>query len=192
MYKILVVFALFSWMSCESDPAPETTASATTEVAQTPQKVAATPVNTPTPTTKGGIDLWIESQEVKLAEEFCLDVKISGTKGLLSMQYSLEWDPNKLEFLAVRGFNLPFLNVQNFGINYTKQGNLSSAWFDNNLVGLNVEDKRKLYEVCFKAKGKSGEKAAVRFGENPTPFEFSVAPENIVGFNPHKGMVTIK
>lgn len=189
MYKILVVLALFSWMSCESDTTNKEKEQPTAAAAPaaTPQQVAKS-----TPATKGGVSLTIDSKTVKPEQEFCVDVKAAQVTGLLSMQYSIQWEPSELEFLTVRGFNLPFMTLQNFGINSTKQGVLTSAWFDNNLQGINIEDDRKFYEICFKAQAKSGTKATIRFWDQPTPYEFSVAPENIVNFTPNKGEVTIQ
>ncbi|KAA3635232.1 MAG: hypothetical protein DWQ02_10165, partial [Bacteroidetes bacterium] len=139
-----------------------------------------------------GLNLWISDAETDQGTDFCLDVTMSSIKGLLSMQYSIRWDPKILEFKSVKGFTLPFMDNNDFGTHKISEGILTAVWIEDNLQGVNKEEGDLMYQLCFTAIGNSGDETPVRFWSSPTPFEVVVLPENIIPLTSHKGIVKIR
>jgi hypothetical protein len=199
MYKIIPGLLCLLLLACSDTPKASQNNSSTPvlkEVAATND--AENNTGTVDVTTSGkpapgpGLNLWISDAEVEKGTEFCLDVTMSEIKGLLSMQYSVRWDTKILEFKSVKGFTLPFMDENDFGVHKTSEGILTAVWIDDNLQGVNKTDGDLVYQLCFTAVGNSGDETPVRFWSSPTPFEVVVLPENIIPLTSHKGVVKIK
>ena len=139
-----------------------------------------------------GLNLWIGSATAKKGEEVCVKVTVSAITGLLSMQYSLRWDPKILQYKGLKGFSIPTLDKNDFGPHRAKDGVLTAVWIDDTLKGENTKDGDKIYELCFLLIGESGQSTPVRFWSNPTPYEVIVLPEKIIPLTAHKGVITIE
>ena len=139
-----------------------------------------------------GLNLWIGSAKAKKGEEVCIEVTTSDITGLLSMQYSLRWDPKILQYKGLKGFSIPTLDQNDFGPHRAKEGVLTAVWIDDTLKGENTKDGDKIYELCFLLIGESGQSTPVRFWSNPTPYEVIVLPEKIIPLTAHKGLITIE
>lgn len=200
MQKLLILLFPVMLLACSNEP-KEASVSASEvqkEVVKQPseevnnQPAQESTVSADTGKRNGpGLNLWIADATVKTGEDFCLDVTASEIKGLLSMQYSLRWDPKILEFKEVKGFNLPTLDAGDFGSHKAKEGVLTAVWIDETLRGSNPKDGDVVYQLCFTATGASGSSTPVRFWSSPTPFEVVVLPENIIPLTSHKGVVSI-
>ncbi len=196
MNKLLAGLLILLFFACSNEP------KATESISAEPvseQPVASPETTAPAPETSEpvsklgpGLNLWISDAEASKGEEFCLDVTMSGIKGLLSMQYSVRWDPKILEFKSVKGFTLPFMDNNDFGTHKISEGILTAVWIEDNLQGVNKEDGDLMYQLCFTAIGNSGDETPVRFWSNPTPFEVVVLPEKIIPLTSHKGIVKIR
>lgn len=140
----------------------------------------------------GPVTLTAASHTVRTGETVCLNISATGLQRMLSMQYSLQWDPKVLAFSGVTGFKLPFLTKENFGTQVASSGTLTCMWIDNNLKGVTLPDGSALYQVCFKVVGKSGSTSSLKFVSKPTPFEAVNYQERLVLLRGKPGTITVK
>ncbi|MEZ4935192.1 MAG: hypothetical protein R2788_24040 [Saprospiraceae bacterium] len=57
----------------------------------------------------------ITSAKASKGSETCVSVKVSQFNDIVSMQYTMKWDPAILTFKEVKNFGLPGLEEANFG-----------------------------------------------------------------------------
>ena len=122
----------------------------------------------------------------------CVQVTASGFRKIISMQYSMKWDTQVLEFTGVKDFRLPFLTQDNFGLGKSKSGQLTFAWIDNNLKGITLPDGSPIFQLCFRLKGKTGTVGTVSFSPQPTPYEVANVYEQLLQFVGIKGEIKVK
>ncbi|MDX1665998.1 MAG: cohesin domain-containing protein [Saprospiraceae bacterium] len=141
---------------------------------------------------QGGITLIAQKMQADPGEEVCMSISASDFQNMLSMQYSLRWDPQVLSFRGIKNFNLPWLGQENFGTHRAGEGILSVVWIDNSLQGVSKENGNALFELCFQVKGSSGSETPIRFVEQPTPFEAVNLQEQVVGINTVEGRIRVE
>jgi hypothetical protein len=113
-------------------------------------------------------------------------------KSVVSMQYSLKWDPKLLKFKELKGFNLPGLNADSFGKHILDRGLMTHSWYDANVKGITKGDGETLYEICFEAIGAAGSKSAVQIADAPTIIEIANANGEFFSLDAMPGNVLVK
>ena len=191
---MLLLAANFLLPGCQSDD--KAREEAITQVQQGQQQATAapeSPAQAPTPTGGPGLDLLLPSRTATKSNEICIPVTARNFNGIVSMQYTLQWEAQVLKFKRLQGFDLPGLNANNFGTHRSeKEGLLTHSWFDSNVRGINRPDGAKLYEVCFDVIGDTGKKATLRFSDNPTVREISNSAGALIPLNGTEGVITVK
>lgn len=139
-----------------------------------------------------GITLKVGEKTAAVGETICVPVTASDFSGILSMQYTLQWDTRYLEFETITNFGLPWLSGSNFGDQKADQGLLTVVWIDNSLRGVDRSPDQVLFDICFKVKAGRGQKAYIGLTEEPTPFEVVNRAEEVILLNPVAGGVLIK
>ncbi|MFZ1677078.1 MAG: T9SS type A sorting domain-containing protein [Saprospiraceae bacterium] len=88
---------------------------------------------------------------------------------LVSIQYTISYDTNRLIFAGIQNINLPQLTEDNFygGI----PGVITSLWYDQTLQGTSVSDGTILYQIVFNMK--NGAYGGVCFSDEPLESEFA-------------------
>ena len=139
-------------------------------------------------------ELTISAPEItaKSGEKVCVDVLVSGFEKLLSMQYTVTWDKNVLQFSEMKGFKLPYLDQNDFGLHRTQDGMLTCAWIDESLKGATVADNSSIYQVCFDVKGKAGTSSYFKITDRPTTIEVVNLREKIIPLKKKTGKVTVE
>lgn len=132
------------------------------------------------------------STAIKAGEMGCIDIKVRQFINLLSMQYTIAWEPEVLKFNTVKNFGLPYINQQNFGGNRLLEGRLPFVWIDNQLRGTTLPDESTIFTLCFDALGKAGQESEIRFIEQPTPFEVVNIREEVQQLEATPGKVKIE
>lgn len=122
----------------------------------------------------------------------CVDVTAIGFQQLLSMQYTMKWDPKVLRYTHTQDFSLPFLNPQCFGEPRAPEGLLPCVWIDNHLQGITLPDQGVLFRVCFEAIGEAGQSTAFEFVQQPTPFEVVNLQEKVLPLEGVAGTVRVE
>jgi hypothetical protein len=127
-----------------------------------------------------------------IGEEVCVQVYGRQFNGIVSMQYTLQWNSNQLKFKGVENFGLRGLSDQNFGTQRQKEGLLTTAWYDPQLRGISLPEGSVVYEVCFEVVGGKGETTKLSFVEEPTPIEVSNAQSVLIPLQTEAGKINIR
>ena len=116
----------------------------------------------------------VSSATAAPGETVCLDIRVRDFTEIISIQFSMNWDPDYFSFESVGNFNLPGLAQTNFGFTdeLAGQGFLTVAWIDNLLQGVTVADSTVIFSLCLNAIGNSGNSSPVEFSAHPTVTEF--------------------
>lgn len=142
----------------------------------------------------------IGSQETGFEDELvCVSFNVEGFEDLTTMQFSLNWDPNQLQFENVLpNDNIRNLGPESFGLPTEPNigpGNMTVSWsFANfNGDGITLPDGTEFFQICFRIIGECETEAVIGFSGNPTPVEITntvVEGTNIV-FVPEEGSIQI-
>jgi len=188
MNKKLIFAALCaSFTFCSNEPAKQPDGQTSTEAVQVQN--AQTTSTTPA---AGSLTLIAPKLVAASGETICLDITVAGFQQLISMQYSVRWDKNVLEFKELKNFQLPSMDGNNFGTNNAQDGVLTALWIENSLKGIAIADGTSIYQICYKVKGKSGQFSSANFVDKPTPFEAVNTRDEVVGIKGMDGKVTVK
>jgi hypothetical protein len=208
-FLALILFCGIAFTACnqtaseegESGESGETAAATTTVGNETGTAEAATtsnespvgsrPAYVPPKATQNPLTLGVANLRAKSGAPACLDVQVADFDQLLSMQYSVKWDPAILQFKSIQNFQLGGLGPEDFGAHRAAEGILTSVWIDENLQGVTVADGATIYQICFDVKGASGQSTEVTFSDGPTPFEVVNLKEEVVDIKGVAGRVTI-
>lgn len=197
LFKILFVigFSLF-FITCKDDSSAAREEAQKNAMSNTAEKQVEEPAepqnNVARPPTSGEITLNAAGGEVSQGEEICIPVKAQDFKGIMSMQYTMKWDPKVLEFTNVKSFGLPGLSGNNFGGVQAKEGLLAYSWFDQNVQGLTYNNGHLLYEVCFKAVGEPGSQTRFQFADKPVIIEITNSASLFLDLKGQPAVVKVK
>lgn len=128
------------------------------------------------------------------SEEFEIDVKVTDFTDLITMQYTLEWDATKLQYLETTNMNLPFMGPATFGDTSLNvdQGLLPVAWVDQSLGGVSVDDETVIFTIRMKAMGNVGDVIPLTYGNSPTVQEVVNVAQNPVPAIYEEGEITLE
>lgn len=185
MQAFKLIFILFFPLlsgSCNSEPGK---ASATAAA----EEQTASAGNTASPQE---IMFVLADQTVSKGDTVCVDVAVRHFNSIVSMQYSMNWNPKTLKFLKLDQFNLKDLSGNNFGLNRTDQGKMATSWFDLAVKGITLPDNTPIYRVCFIAVGEPGTSDQVVFSSEPVVIEISNAAEQLLGLAFKRSTITIQ
>lgn len=140
----------------------------------------------------GKLTLVTIDQAVAKGEEVCVNVSANGFEQILTMQYSMNWDPKVLKFKDFKNFGLGGMDARNFGLHLLDQGILTFSWYDHKLVGVTKEDGVSLYELCFEAIGEVGNETSLEITSKPTVIEISNASSVFLDLRTEMGKITIQ
>ncbi|MBR9922586.1 MAG: hypothetical protein GYB31_17265 [Bacteroidetes bacterium] len=202
MRYLFAITMFFGLLACQSDKPGEQTETANTPPADVQEQLPPPPAEGPrTQQTGAGrsvpvnmndfIELRFSDADVKPGEQKCLEVTANSFQDVMSMQYTIQWDPEIIELAALGKFNLKDLTTNNFGAHKAVDGLLTFSWYDQNIQGISVADGTSIYQICFKGKGVPGSTSTVSFVETPVPFEISNKAGEVIRFEHHPGTVKV-
>ena len=129
--------------------------------------------------------------EVDPDETFSLDLQVEDFELITGLQFSVNWDPEVLEFVNVDNFGLPGLTTEgNFGTMQVDQGILRFAWFHQELTGVTLPDMSTVFSVKFKVVGDPNTNTQVTITNVPIVVEV-VSTSGMLPFNIQNGTVTV-
>lgn len=131
-------------------------------------------------------------------EQFCIEVAVKDFTDILSMQFSINWDPTVIQFDGVQGFGLPNLTAANFDPTLAAEGKLGVNWVfgtcSPSATGFTIlEDGTRIFELCFTALGAYGETSPISLSSDPTTINVqrvNACPNNI-GMLSTNGFVSV-
>lgn len=121
-----------------------------------------------------------------------VDVNVGDFSGVVSMQYSMNWNPSILQFEKVQGFTLKDLSASNFGADQAKDGNLLMAWYDSSVRGVTMANGTIIYQVVFRVIGEDTSRSRIRFSGKPLLIEVMRADGTPLPFNNTNGSFTFQ
>ncbi len=125
-------------------------------------------------------------------EVFTIQVSAENLVNIVSMQFSLDWDPDVVSFQEVKDFAIPDLGSGNFGAQEADQGRLGMNWFDNSSsVGI-THTSTDLFKVEFRANEQIVQAStAVSFSGAPVAIEVADTSFMDIGMIPVNGVITV-
>lgn len=117
------------------------------------------------------IQLHIENQNVSPNDHFCVPVTVDNFKDILTIQFTVKWNPAVIQFDSVSSFQLQGLSNNNFGISKINQGIISFSWFDGNASGKSLADGATLFSMCFTTIGTEGDSSQIAIVDLPIKVE---------------------
>jgi len=126
------------------------------------------------------LTFYVAEAEAAPGQPVCLDISTESFTDILTMQYSIAWDPAVLRFSEVTDYGLPGLSAENFGRPAGQPGRLTVAWFQPDLLPAKVPDGRPLFKVCFEVTGRSGQRSSVAITGDPTVVEVANIREEVL------------
>jgi hypothetical protein len=125
-------------------------------------------------------------------QTLCLDVRVGDFQKILSMQYSLNWQPKVLKFINLQNFSLENLSESNFGLKQVSEGKIGLSWYDPAVKGLTLPNGQSIYQICFDLVGAAGSESRIQITSDPVLVEVSNSQERILGIPTGKGRVVIR
>ena len=114
----------------------------------------------------------VSSPTADVGDQVCVDFSVAGFTDIVSVQYSMNWDATKLDYVASQNYNLTDLNASAYGTAGTANGDLTLSWFHNATTGVTLPDGAIIYQVCFDVLAAAeGQSVAVGLSGTPTSVE---------------------
>jgi len=136
--------------------------------------------------------IFTPSQSVGEGSSISVDVRVDDFENILSMQFSINWDPTVLQFDSISNYNaLPDYSPSNFGTNSASQGKVSTLWVDNQLLGVTLDDNTTLFSIVFDVIGLDNSSSLIEVSDDPTPVEVSDVDGNVLPVIIENGMITV-
>ena len=76
-------------------------------------------------------------------------VVVANFTDIISMQYTMQWNPAELAYAGVENFNLPDLATSSFGVTQTSSGKLTFSWIDFTTNGITVPNCSAIFAIRF-------------------------------------------
>lgn len=195
LFKTIFVISLaLFFVQCQDDPARQAATRSAMETPAQPQgETPPPPSNEPVrPATSGTLTLNAGSYSISKGSEVCVPVTAQDFIKIVSMQYTMQWDPKVLKYKTIKGAGLPGLAAGNFGTQATAQGILTFSWYDAEVKGISYENGHKLYDVCFDAIGAAGSKSKFEFADAPVIIEITNAASQFLDLNGTAATVEVR
>ena len=125
--------------------------------------------------TFSGFGINVEQDSADTGEQICLDFYVCNFTDIVSMQYTMEFNPAVLQFDSIAGINLTDMEAGNFGTTNVGNGFITLSWNDDTGTGITVPDQTAIYSVCFTAVGAGGEMDTLQITGTPLPIEVTDA-----------------
>lgn len=122
-----------------------------------------------------------------------IDLTAQDFNEIVSMQFSIHWDPSIIHYESFETTDLPFIAIGDFN---STNGELRFSWFDVDGVGKTIGDGSSIIQLVFTAVGNIGEVSTLSLSGDPLAiqiFKASAVPGifDPVTLMPNDGSVTI-
>ncbi len=121
----------------------------------------------------GAVQFIASDETAELSSPVTVPITVSGFADVTTFQFTLQWDPDVIQFSSVSGFGLAYLTAGSFGTLGTATGTLTVSWDDLDLTGKTLSAGSKIFDVNFTSASSVGS-TSVLFTGDPTPREVSV------------------
>jgi gliding motility-associated-like protein len=122
----------------------------------------------------------------------CISFSTYDFTNITRMEYTINWEPNVLQFLYLKDFDLPNLSSLNFNQSLAQAlGVIGVSW--QNVTGVTKTSGSSLFKACYRVIGDPGECSDIRFESEPYPINIVTSTSNgtNVGMTGQPGNVCI-
>lgn len=193
LFLFLFVFVLL--LGCQNDPTPSANPTTTPNTETAPSVSQTNEQESPkgqTTSPKKGFGLYVEDQKSQPGQEICLDVTVHDFNQIVSMQYTMNWNPNVLKFEKFGDFQLKDLGESNFNIKTAPKGMIPISWYDQDIKGITLADNTSIYQICFEVIGDPGSSSRFILTNDPVTIEISDASGQLVELNSRRAKVEVQ
>jgi hypothetical protein len=120
---------------------------------------------------QSSVTLIMGQQYAQSGTQIQVPVKVKDFNNIISVQGTIEFHPQILQFVNVQSYSLPGMNASSFGTSQTQNGKLMFSWFENNLTGQFLPDSAVLFTIVFQVTGSIGQQSMLNFVNAPTSLE---------------------
>ncbi len=139
-----------------------------------------------------GVTFTLPATSALPGDVVCVNVRVDNFNSVGTAQFTIQWDPEVLQYSSVGGFNPELMGLESGSFNANQNnGTLAFAWFDTGLDGATLSDSSSLFEVCFNVIGALGEDSPLTFINDPTPIQVGDTSLNDLGFITRNGIVAV-
>jgi hypothetical protein len=115
------------------------------------------------------LTLFTADAELRPGETYRLDVAAGNFRDVSGYQFTLQFDPEALEFTTLEPSPATSLSAANFGFRFLEEGFITTSWSD--AKGNTLPGDALLFSLVFKAKTKTIVSRAISLGSRYTPAE---------------------
>ncbi|NVN95784.1 MAG: T9SS type A sorting domain-containing protein [Bacteroidetes bacterium] len=115
----------------------------------------------------GNINFDLLSQNANYGDIISIPVKVSNFNDVSGYQFSLEWNPNDFEFVAIDNEAL----IGNYGTNYASQGKITALWSTENTNGQNLADGTTVFTLKLKVINHNSVNSSIQINSSITHSE---------------------
>ncbi len=132
----------------------------------------------------------LSNEMVGQGDTACVTVSAKNFTNIVSMEGNFQFDPSLVQFIGIRGINLPSLGSrEGTDYNIPSPGILVFTWYNNPAV--TRADNVGLFQLCFKAIGPVGSISPIRFTDTLNPIDIYNSSNIRMGVNRINGSITI-
>ncbi|MEL6863561.1 MAG: T9SS type A sorting domain-containing protein [Bacteroidota bacterium] len=140
----------------------------------------------------GNSQVTIDISDISGNQNVRVDFSVAGFDSIVSMQYTINWDPNFLTFVSVDSFRLEGLSQTSFATTNAPSGEMGLAWVSPNTFPKSLPDGTVMYSLFFDVN--QGGDTDIFIDGTPVPIEI-IGQNDMGGFimlslNSNSGTVT--
>jgi hypothetical protein len=120
---------------------------------------------------KGGLTISVGSYAGAKGQTVSIPITVQDFEDVLTLQASIQWDPEVVSFVEVADFGLAGLDQNSFGLTNTGSGNLSFSWDDLTAEGQHLDQHEVLFTVRFQLIGNPGDETDLLIADQPIAIE---------------------
>ena len=137
----------------------------------------------------------ISSTDAAPGEIIEVNFEVDNFIDIISVQYSVNWNPAVLEFKTLKNFNanVPGLSPSVFGTpqNLLDQGKFTLAWIESSITPITIADGSLFFTIEFEVVGSECQSSIVAITDDPLEIEVAEVGEVPVGLITNNGSVSI-
>ncbi len=123
-----------------------------------------------------------------------VNVKVEDFSNIVGMQFSVNWDPNVLQYSNLTNFTNAIRDFDEASFNtdpkFIEQGQMVCSWFDMSADPNTVPNGTIIFTIEFNIVGGSGSSTTVSISDEPRSIEIIDANETNIGLNSEGGAFT--
>ena len=126
--------------------------------------------------------------------QVCVPVTVENFSSIISLQFTMEYDPSVLQLSSIQNLNLVSLDQGDFNPDQAA-GTITFSWAAESQSdlnnGVNLADGTTIFELCFNVIGSAGASSAIAFTGSVTSIEAAEPPLNPVPVSFNNGSVAV-